>query len=41
VAARLYLSPRTVSTRLRAIDNNLGVDNRTAAAHCAAAPGLA
>jgi DNA-binding NarL/FixJ family response regulator len=41
VGERLYLSSRTVSTHLRAIYNKLGVDNRTAAAHVAAAHGLA
>jgi DNA-binding CsgD family transcriptional regulator len=35
VAERLYLSPRTVSTHLRAIYGKRGVDNRTAAARCA------
>ncbi|MGN6756044.1 MAG: response regulator transcription factor, partial [Thermomicrobiales bacterium] len=40
VAERLYLSPRTVGTHLRAVYNKLGVDNRTAAAHWAAEHGL-
>ncbi|HEU5423914.1 MAG TPA: response regulator transcription factor [Nitrolancea sp.] len=40
VAARLYLSPRTVDQHLRTIYNKIGVDNRTAAAHWAAEHGL-
>ncbi|MGN6699970.1 MAG: AAA family ATPase, partial [Thermomicrobiales bacterium] len=36
IAARLYLSPRTVDQHLRSIFNKLGVENRTAAARWAA-----
>jgi DNA-binding NarL/FixJ family response regulator len=40
VAARLFLSPRTVSTHLRAIYGKLDVSSRTAAARLAAEYGL-
>jgi DNA-binding NarL/FixJ family response regulator len=40
VAARLFLSPRTISQHLRSIYNKLGVNTRTAAARFAVEHGL-
>ncbi|MGN6755582.1 MAG: LuxR C-terminal-related transcriptional regulator [Thermomicrobiales bacterium] len=40
VAARLFLSPRTIDQHLRSIYNKLGVGNRAAAAAFAVAHGL-
>ena len=40
VAARLYLSPRTVTTHLTSIYNKLGVSSRSAATRFAVEQGL-